>query len=121
MKQQEKVRCTADRFINYERKYTIYLIRKGLCYEQMSIYARSLYQAVAHSVCLIAYAFAKLGVVDVIILPEKASKSGLSVFRQKKGEDGLIRRIPQIINNDFTFMDIIVGWNYFKSSDRFIG
>lgn len=121
MKQQEKVRCTADRFINYERKYTIYLIRKGFCYEQMSIFARSLYQAVAHSVCLIAYAFAKLGVVDVIILPEKASKSGLSVFRQKKGEDGLIRRIPQIISNDFTLIDIIVGWSNFKSTDRFIG
>lgn len=121
MKNSEVVRNTSDRFTNYERKYILYLIRKGLHYEEISIYARSLYQAVAHSVCLMAYAFEKLGVVDVIILPAKCSKSGLSVFRKIKGQDGIIRKIPGISSDDMTLSQIIIGWKYFKSTDRFIG
>lgn len=121
MKYSEKVRCTADRFTNYERAYTVYFIRKGTYYEELPVFARSLYQAVAHSVHLIAYAFTKLGVIEVVIIPAKASKSGLSVFRQRKGEEGIIKRLQDVTDHEFTISEILAGWDGYRSVNHFIG
>ena len=121
MKKTEVVRCTSDRFINYERAYTVYFIRKGQYYEEMTIFARSLYQAVAHSVNLISYAFWKLGVMEVVILPTRASKSGLSVFRRKKGEEGIIKRLQEVKSHDVTIAEVLANWDGYKSINHFMG
>lgn len=121
MKQSEKVRCTSDRLINFERAYTVYLIRKGQYFEEFRVFARSLYQAVAHSVHLISYSFSRLGVIEVVIVPEKASKSGLSVFRQKKGGEGVIKRLQEVTNHDFTVSEILANWDGYRSITHFIG
>lgn len=121
MKNQEKFRSTSDRFSNFERRYSVYLIRKGTYFEEYPVFARSLYQAVAHCVTLISYAFAKLGVIEVVIVPCKASKSGLSVFRQRKGEDGVIKRLPEITDSDVSVSEILANWDGYKSINHFIG
>lgn len=121
MKNSEKVRCSSSRFINFERAYTVYFIRKGSYFEELPVFARSLYQAVAHSVHLITYAFEKLGVIEVVIIPEKASKSGLSVFRQKKGGEGIIKRLQTVTSHDFTVSEILANWNSYKSINHFLG
>ena len=121
MKHSEQVRCTSSRFTNYERAYTVYFIRKGTYYEELPVFARSLYQAVAHSVHLITYAFAKLGVIEVVIIPAKASKSGLSVFRQKKGEEGIIKRLQDVTDHDITVSEILANWDGYRSINHFIG
>lgn len=121
MKNQEKVRCTSDRFTNYERAYMVYFIRKGTYYEEYRIFARSMYQAVAHCVHLISYAFAKLGVIEVVIVPCKASKSGLSVFRQRVGHDGVIKRLQEVTSHDISVSEILANWSSYKSINHFIG
>lgn len=121
MRNQVKVRCTSDRFENFERAYTVYLIRKGQYFEEFQVFARSLYQAVAHSVHLISYAFYKLGVIEVVIIPAKASKSGLSVFRRKKGGEGIIKRLPEITSHDVTVSEILENWDGYKSINHFVG
>ncbi len=121
MKHQEKVRCTSDRFINFERAYTVYFIRKGQHFEEFQIFARSLYQAVAHCVQLMSYAFYKLGVIEVVIVPVKASKSGLSVFRRKKGEEGIIKRLQEVTSHDVTVSEILANWDGYKSITHFLG
>lgn len=121
MKNSEKVRCTADRFTNFERAYTVYFIRKGTYYEELPVFARSLYQAVAHSVHLIAYAFTKLGVIEVVIIPTKASRSGLSVFRQRKGEEGIIKRLQDVTDHDLTVSEILANWGGYRCINHFIG
>lgn len=121
MRNQEKVRCTSDRFINFERAYTVYFIRKGQHFEPFQIFARSLYQAVAHCVELISYSFYKMEVNEVVIVPVKVSKSGLSVFRKKKGEDGIIKRMQDITEHDFTVCKILANWDRYRSITHFIG
>lgn len=121
MKNQEKFRSSAQRFINCERCYTVYFIRKGSYYETFPIVARSLYQAAAHSINLIAYAFAKLGVVEVVIQPHKASKSGLSVYRQRRGEVGIIKRLTEIKDSDISVSEVLANWDTFKSVPHFMG
>ena len=121
MRHQEQVRCTSSRFNNYERAYTIYFIRKGTYYEELPVFARSLYQAVALSVHLITYAFAKLGVIEVVIIPAKASKSGLSVFRQKKGEEGIIKRLRDVTDHDLTVSEILANWDGYRCINHFLG
>lgn len=121
MKNQEKFRSSAQRFINFERCYTVYFIRKGSYYETFPITARSLYQAAAHSVSLFAYAFAKLGVLEVVILPHKASKSGLSVYRQRSGEEGIIKRLTEIKDSDISIYEVLSNWNVYKSVPHFMG
>lgn len=121
MKQQEVFRSSASRFANFERRYTIYLIRKGTYYEDYPIFARSLYQAAAHCVHLFSYAFEKLGVIEAVILPDKASKSGLSVYRQKRGEAGVIKRLKEITDREITVSEVLANWNNYKSVDHFIG
>lgn len=121
MKQQEIFRNSSYRFANYERRYTVYLIRKGTYYEDYPIYARSLYQAAAHCVHLFSYAFDKLGVIEAVILPDKASKSGLSVYRQKRGEAGVIKRLKEVIDDNTSVSDVLANWNRYKSVDHFIG
>lgn len=121
MKNSEKVRCTADRFTNFERAYTVYFIRKGTYYEELPVFARSLYQAVAHSVHLITYAFAKLGVIEVVIIPAKASKSGLSVFRQKKDGCGIIKRLTEVKSSDYTVSEILANWDNYRCILHFVG
>ena len=121
MRHQEQVRCTSSRFNNYERAYTIYFIRKGTYYEELPVFARSLYQAVAHSVHLIAYAFTKLGVIEVVIIPTKASKSGLSVFRQRKGEEGIIKRLRDVTDHDLTVSEILANWDGYRCINHFLG
>lgn len=121
MRHQEQVRCTSSRFINYERAYTVYFIRKGTISDELTIFARSLYQAVAHSVNLMIYAFRNLGVLEVVIVPTRASKSGLSVFRRKKGEDGIIKRLQDVTDHDLTISEILANWNGYRSVNHFIG
>lgn len=121
MRHQEQVRCTSSRFINYERAYTIYFIRKGTISDELTIFARSLYQAVAHSVNLMIYAFRNLGVLEVVIVPTKASKSGLSVFRRKRGEDGIIKRLTEVKSNYPSIAEILANWDGYKSINHFIG
>lgn len=121
MKNQETFRSSSYRFVNFERKYTIYLIRKGTYYEEYPIFARSLYQAAAHCVHLFSYAFDKLGVLEAVILPDKASKSGLSVYRQKRGEAGIIKRLKEVTDREITVSDVLANWNNYKSIDHFIG
>lgn len=121
MRNQEKVRCTSARFINFERAYTVYFIRKGQHFEQFQIFARSLYQAVAHCVELISYSFYKLEVNEVVIVPAKASKSGLSVFRRKKGEDGIIKRLQDITDHDFTVSEVLANWDGYRCITHFLG
>lgn len=121
MKQQETFRSSATRFSNFERRYTVYLIRKGTYYEDYPIFARSLYQAAAHCVHLFSYAFDKLGVIEAVILPDKASKSGLSVYRQRKGEAGVIKRLREITDREITVSEVLANWNRYKSVDHFIG
>lgn len=121
MKQSEQVRCTSSRFINYERAYTVYFIRKGTISDELTIFARSLYQAVAHSVNLMIYAFRNLGVLEVVIVPTKASKSGLSVFRRKRGEDGIIKRLTEVNSNYPSIAEILANWDGYKSINHFIG
>lgn len=121
MRNQEKVRCTSARFINFERAYTVYFIRKGQHFEQFQIFARSLYQAVAHCVELISYSFYKLEVNEVVIVPVKSSKSGLSVFRRKKGEDGIIKRLQDITSHDFTVSEILANWDGYRCITHFLG
>lgn len=121
MKNQEVFRSSSYRFVNFERKYTIYLIRKGTYYEEYPIFARSLYQAAAHCVHLFSYAFDKLGVLEAVILPDKASKSGLSVYRQRSGEAGVIKRLTEVTNREITVSDVLANWNRYKSVDHFIG
>lgn len=117
----EKVRCSSSRFVNFERAYTVYFIRKGSYFEELQVFARSLYQAVAHSVHLITYAFEKLGVIEVVIIPAKASKSGLSVFRQKKGGEGIIKRLQDVTDHDFTVSEILANWDGYRCINHFIG
>ena len=121
MKHSEQVRCTSSRFINYERAYTVYFIRKGTISDELTIFARSLYQAVAHSVNLMIYAFRNLGVLEVVIVPAKASKSGLSVFRRKRGEDGIIKRLTEVKSNYPSIAEILADWDGYKSINHFIG
>lgn len=121
MNQKETFRSSAHRFTNYERRYTIYLIRKGTYFEEFPIFARSLYQAAAHCVHLFSYAFEKLGVLEAVILPDKASKSGLSVYRQRKGEAGVIKRLKDVTDRPASIYGILVNWNNYKSVDHFIG
>ena len=121
MKQQEKFRSSSYRFNNFERRYTVYLIRKSTYYEDYPIFARSLYQAAAHCVNLFSYAFEKLGVIEAVILPDKASKSGLSVYRQRKGEAGVIKRLQEITDRDITVSEILAGWDGYRSINHFIG
>lgn len=121
MRHQEQVRCTSSRFYNYERAYTIYFIRKGTYYEELPVFARSLYQAVAHSVHLITYAFAKLGVVEVVIIPAKASTSGLSVFRQRKDGCGIIKRLTEVKSSDYTVSEILANWDSYRCILHFVG
>lgn len=121
MRNQEKVRCTSARFINFERAYTVYFIRKGSYFEELPVFARSLYQAVAHSVHLITYAFEKLGVIEVVIIPAKASKSGLSVFRQKRGGEGIIKRLQDVTNHDFTVSEVLANWDGYRCITHFLG
>lgn len=121
MKNSEKVRCTADRFTNFERAYTVYFIRKGTISDELTIFARSLYQAVAHSVSLMIYAFRNLGVIEVVIVPTKASKSGLSVFRRRRGEEGIIKRLPDVKSHDVTISSILANWDGYKSINHFMG
>lgn len=121
MKHSEQVRCTSSRFINYERAYTIYFIRKGTISDELTIFARSLYQAAAHSVSLMTYAFRSLGVLEVVIVPTKASKSGLSVFRRKRGEDGIIKRLTEVKSNYPSIAEILANWDGYRSINHFIG
>lgn len=121
MNQKETFRSSAHRFTNFERRYTVYLIRKGTYYEDYPIFARSLYQAAAHCVHLFSYAFEKLGVIEAVILPDKASKSGLSVYRQRKGEAGVIKRLKDVTDREITVSEILANWNNYKSVDHFIG
>ena len=121
MKQQEVFRSSSYRFTNFERRYSVYLIRKGTYYEEYPIFARSLYQAAAHCVHLFSYAFDKLGVLEAVILPDKASKSGLSVYRQKRGEAGVIKRLQEVTNREITVSEVLANWNRYKSVDHFIG
>lgn len=121
MKHSEQVRCTSSRFINYERAYTVYFIRKGTISDELTIFARSLYQAVAHSVNLMIYAFRNLGVLEVVIIPTKASKSGLSVFRRKRGEDGIIKRLTEVKSNYPSIAEILANWDGYRSINHFIG
>lgn len=121
MKSSEVVRCTADRFTNFERAYTVYFVRKGTISDELTIFARSLYQAVAHSVSLMIYAFRNLGVIEVVIVPAKASKSGLSVFRRKRGEDGVIKRLTEVKSNYPSIAEILTNWDGYRSINHFIG
>lgn len=121
MKHSEQVRCTSSRFINYERAYTVYFIRKGTISDELTIFSRSLYQAVAHSVNLMIYAFRNLGVLEVVIVPTKASKSGLSVFRRKRGEDGIIKRLTEVKSNYPSIAEILANWDGYRSINHFIG
>lgn len=121
MKQQEVFRSSSYRFTNFERRYSVYLIRKGKYYEEYPIFARSLYQAAAHCVHLFSYAFDKLGVIEAVILPDKASKSGLSVYRQQKGEVGTIKRLREVTDSNISVSEILANWNRYKSVDHFIG
>lgn len=121
MKNQEKFRSSASRFINYERCYSVYFIRKGAYFETFPIMARSLYQAAAHSVNLFSYAFTKLGVLEAVIIPQKASKSGLSVYRQRRGEVGIIKRLTEVKNNEITIYEILSNWDFYKSVPHFMG
>lgn len=121
MKHSEQVRCTSSRFINYERAYTIYFIRKGTISDELTIFARSLYQAAAHSVSLMTYAFRNLGVLEVVIVPTKASKSGLSVFRRKRGEDGIIKRLTEVKFEYPSIVEILANWDGYRSINHFIG
>lgn len=121
MKHSEQIRCTSSRFINYERAYTVYFIRKGTISDELTIFARSLYQAVAHSVNLMIYAFRNLGVLEVVIVPTKASKSGLSVFRRKRGDDGVIKRLTEVKSNYPSIAEILANWDGYKSINHFIG
>lgn len=121
MKISEKVRCTADRFTNFERAYTVYFIRKGTISDELTIFARSLYQAVAHSVSLMIYAFRNLGVLEVVIVPTRASKSGLSVFRRRRGEEGIIKRLQDVTDHDLTVSEILAKWDGYRSINHFIG
>lgn len=121
MRTKEVVRCTADRFTNFERAYTVYFIRKGTISDELTIFARSLYQAVAHSVSLMIYAFRNLGVLEVVIVPTRASKSGLSVFRRRRGEEGIIKRLQDVTNHEFTISEILAGWDGYRSVNHFIG
>ena len=114
-------RSSADRFINYERKYVVVLIRKGSYYEELPVFARNLYQACAHSVHLIAYAMNKLGVIDVIIYPVKAGKNGISVYRCQKGENSIIKHLPDIHGSDISVSEILAGWNSYKPITHFLG
>lgn len=121
MSNSEKVRCTADRFTNFERAYTVYFIRKGSISDELTIFARSLYQAVAHSVSLMIYAFRNLGVLEVVIVPTRSSKSGLSVFRRRRGEEGIIKRLQDVANHEFTISEILADWDRYRSVNHFIG
>ena len=121
MKYSEKVRCTADRFTNFERAYTVYFIRKGTISDELTIFARSLYQAVAHSVSLMIYAFRNLGVLEVVIVPTRASKSGLSVFRRRRGEEGIIKRLQDVTGHDITISEILANWDGYRCVNHFIG
>lgn len=121
MIQKETFRSSSLRFNNFERRYTVYLIRKGTYYEDYPIFARSLYQAAAHCVNLFSYAFEKLGVIEAVILPDKASKSGLSVYRQRKGEAGVIKRLKEVTDSETSVSDILANWNSYKSINHFIG
>lgn len=121
MKNSEKVRCTADRFTNFERAYTVYFIRKGTISDELTIFARSLYQAVAHCVALTTYAFRNLGVIEVVIVPTRASKSGLSVFRRRRGEEGIIKRLTEVKCHDVTISEILANWGGYRSINHFIG
>lgn len=121
MIKQHVYRSSADRFVNYERSYTIVLIRKGSYYEEWQVFARNLYQACAHSVHLISYAMAKLGVVDVVIYPLKAGKNGLSVYRQRKGESGIIKHFPDSHVSDISTSEILANWNCYKPITHFLG
>lgn len=121
MKNSEKVRCTADRFTNFERAYTVYFIRKGTISDELTIFARSLYQAVAHSVSLMTYAFRNLGVIEVVIVPTRASKSGISVFRRRRGEEGIIKRLQDVTDHDLTVSEILANWDGYRSINHFIG
>lgn len=114
-------RSSADRFVNYDRSYTIVLIRKGSYYEEWQVFARNLYQACAHSVHLIAYAMAKLGVIDVIIYPLKAGKNGISVYRCRKGESGVIKHIPECDPSDISASVILSNWDYYGTITNFLG
>lgn len=121
MNNQEKFRSSASRFINHERCYSVYFIRKGAYFEAFPIMARSLYQAAAHSVNLFSYAFAKLGVLEAVIIPQKASKSGLSVYRQRRGEVGIIKRLTEIKNNEITVSEVLANWDFYKCVPHFLG
>lgn len=121
MKTEHVYRSSADRFINYERKYVIVLVRKGSYYEELPVFARNLYQACAHSVHLVSYAFAKLGVIDVIIYPVKAGKNGISVYRCRKGESGVIKHIPECDPSDISASVILSNWNYYGTITNFLG
>lgn len=114
-------RSSADRFINYERSYIIVLIRKGSYYEEWQVFARNLYQACAHSVHLISYAMAKLGVIDVIIYPIKAGKNGLSVYRCRKGETPVIKHFPDNIASEISASEILSNWERYKPITHFLG
>lgn len=121
MKTKHVYRSSADRFINYERKYVVVLIRKGSYYEELPVFARNLYQACAHSVHLISYAMAKLGVIDVVIYPLKAGKNGLSVYRQRKGESGYIKHFPDNHASDISISEILTNWDSYKTITHFLG
>lgn len=114
-------RSSADRFINYERSYTIALIRKGSYYEEWQVFARNLYQACAHSVHLISYSMQKLGVIDIIIYPVKAGKNGISVYRCSKGEAGVIKHIPDCHSSEITTSEILACWDSYKRITHFLG
>lgn len=114
-------RSSADRFVNYERAYRIVLVRKGSYYEEWEVFARNLYQACAHSVHLVSYAMAKLGVIDVIIYPVKAGKNGISVYRCRKGESGIIKRIPECNLSEITASVILANWDYYGTITNFLG
>lgn len=121
MIKQQVYRSSADRYVNYERSYVIALIRKGSYYEEMQVFARNLYQACAHSVHLVSYAFNKLGVIDVIIYPVKAGKNGLSVYRCRKGQTGVIKHFPDNHASDISTSEILANWDSYKRITHFLG
>lgn len=121
MIKQQVYRSSADRFINYERSYTIVLIRKGSYFEEWQVFARNLYQACAHSVHLVSYAMTKLGVIDVLIFPVKAGKNGLSVYRCRKGETPIIKHFPDNHASDITISEILANWDSYKRITHFLG
>lgn len=109
------------RFINRERTYFVFVVKRASKYRCYQITARSMYQAVAHSVTFIEIALQEDDNVAIVIVPESKSKAGKSVFMMRKNENGEIRRLPaayDCVKNPFAYLR---DWHTFHRSSNFEG